>query len=390
VDQCIAGRAESLKERTIGIEVFGRQPYYDTSTDAIVRVTASDVRKRLKQHYDRRGAISGYQIELPSGSYVPQISWHGTPASLTKAKIESERHDGGLTLGATSSAPTKTRWHWAITVAILTVLNALAWFVTWNHVRGPHQIAVLPWSTFWSSSRPLLVVTSDPNIAEIQGFTGGQITLSDYANRNYIPHPEKLDPDQLHFCRDVLRGDKASTVDTPIVANVAQMAQIASKKVTVRGARTLQLADLEMDSNYILLGSPRSNPWVNIYNDRLDFRFEFDPKTGREVIHNVHPRPAEPASYVATAAGWQTGQSYAIIAFVKNPDQGGDALVLAGENGEGTKAAGKFVSDLPALKRGLASCGVPQAANQHFEILLRLNTLAGSPSNVDTLACHTF
>jgi hypothetical protein len=234
------------------------------------------------------------------------------------------------------------------------------------------------------------VVTSDPNIAEIQGFTGGQITLSDYANRNYILHPEKLDPDQLHFCRDVLRGNKASTVDTPIVANVAQMAQIASKKMTVRGARTLQLADLEMDSNYILLGSPRSNPWVNIYNDRLDFRFEFDPKTGREVIHNVHPRPGEPASYVATAPGWQTGQSYAIIAFVKNPDQGGDALVLAGENGEGTEAAGKFVSDLLALKRTLASCGVPGAANQHFEILLRLNTLAGSPSNVDTLACHTF
>jgi hypothetical protein len=46
VDKAIAGHFDSLKERVIGIEVFGRSPSYDTGTDAIVRVTASDVRKR--------------------------------------------------------------------------------------------------------------------------------------------------------------------------------------------------------------------------------------------------------------------------------------------------------------------------------------------------------
>src|ERR1700721_4313723 len=51
VDQAIAGHFESLKERVIGVELFGRSPSYDTGDDAIVRVTASDVRKRLLQHY---------------------------------------------------------------------------------------------------------------------------------------------------------------------------------------------------------------------------------------------------------------------------------------------------------------------------------------------------
>lgn len=50
VEQSIAGNFESLKERSIGIELFGRAPTYDTGEDAIVRVTASDVRKRLLQH----------------------------------------------------------------------------------------------------------------------------------------------------------------------------------------------------------------------------------------------------------------------------------------------------------------------------------------------------
>ena len=72
VEQAIEGHLDALKERVIGVELFGRSPTYDTSEDAIVRVTASDVRKRLLQHYGRYGAASsGLRIALPLGSYVP-------------------------------------------------------------------------------------------------------------------------------------------------------------------------------------------------------------------------------------------------------------------------------------------------------------------------------
>src|SRR6202453_3630460 len=73
VEQSIAGSFESLKERAIGIELFGRSPSYDTGEDAIVRVTASDVRNRLLQHYGKDGASSEFRISLPLGSYVPEI-----------------------------------------------------------------------------------------------------------------------------------------------------------------------------------------------------------------------------------------------------------------------------------------------------------------------------
>src|ERR1700733_10943033 len=75
VDQAIAGHFESLKERVIGIELFGRSPSYDTGEDAIVRVTASDVRKRLLQHYGQYGSASPFRISLPLGSYVPEVRW---------------------------------------------------------------------------------------------------------------------------------------------------------------------------------------------------------------------------------------------------------------------------------------------------------------------------
>ncbi len=248
---------------------------------------------------------------------------------------------------------------------------------------------MLPWSALFRSARPTKLITSDPNIAEIQGFTGGQISLSDYANHRYIPDPRALTPEQLRFCTVILRGDKASVVDTPIAAMVAQFAQANGGKITIMGARDSHLSDLQTDDNLVLLGSPRSNPWVGFFNDHLDFRYEYDKTTGKEFIVNIRPHKGERPVYTETAPGWATGESYAIIAFIENPDEPGQVLLLSGENGEGTEATGRLVSDLPRLAATLKQCGIaPGGPARHFEVLLHLNTLAGLPNNIDVVACH--
>src|SRR5579863_269984 len=73
VKKALSGQFDSLKERIIGVELFGRDPSYDTGGDSIVRVTASDVRRRLLQHYGRDGASSSIRISLPTGSYIPRL-----------------------------------------------------------------------------------------------------------------------------------------------------------------------------------------------------------------------------------------------------------------------------------------------------------------------------
>ena len=96
------------------------------------------------------------------------------------------------------------------------------------------------------------------------------------------------------------------------------------------------------------------------------------------------------SAYIPTAEGWATGRSYAIVAFVQNPDQTGQVLLIAGANGEGTAAAGKLVTDLPRLSAELARCDIrANRGVQHFELLLELNTLAGSPNGMNVVACHT-
>ena len=386
---------DALKERAIGIEVFGRPPGYDTSADAIVRVTASDVRKRLSQHYGHPGMATEYRISLPAGSYIPQFVREPRPHPEQQllSTIGVRLQENGQE--ARSIAPPTSRRQvdhvrFVLAAALISALSFAAFLVAWNHQHRPVSLSVLPWSVIFGSSRPTQIITSDPNIAEIQGFTGGQISLSDYANHRYIPDPSRLTPEQLRFCTVILRGDKTSVVDTPIAIAVAQLAQATSSKVTARGARNVQFQDMKSDANFVLLGSPRTNPWSNLYNDRLDFRFEYDPTTGKEVIRNVHPHPGEPPAYVETAPGWATGQSYAIVAFLKNLEESSQVLFIAGQTAEGTEAAGKLVTDLPRLDATLKKCSVRTPGAEHFEVLVRLNTLAGSSSDVDVLNCRVF
>jgi TolB-like protein/tetratricopeptide (TPR) repeat protein len=71
VEHALKGEVDALKERMIGVEMFGRPVAYDTANDSVVRVKASEVRKKLAQYYSEQKKQPPVRIELPRGSYVP-------------------------------------------------------------------------------------------------------------------------------------------------------------------------------------------------------------------------------------------------------------------------------------------------------------------------------
>src|SRR5512141_2380129 len=74
VEHSLVGSDDSLRERVIGIEVFGRAPSYDTSEDPVVRLRAADIRKRLAQYYQAQNGLPGpWKIDIPTGSYKAQF-----------------------------------------------------------------------------------------------------------------------------------------------------------------------------------------------------------------------------------------------------------------------------------------------------------------------------
>jgi hypothetical protein len=73
VEQELSGASSELKERTIAIDVFGKDPYYDPAADPVVRISAGEVRKRLAQYYQEVADPAQLRIELPVGSYRPEF-----------------------------------------------------------------------------------------------------------------------------------------------------------------------------------------------------------------------------------------------------------------------------------------------------------------------------
>jgi hypothetical protein len=57
-----------IHEQEIGHKVFGRGPDYDTNADNVVRVTASQVRKKLEQYFSLEGASEPVVLEIPKGA----------------------------------------------------------------------------------------------------------------------------------------------------------------------------------------------------------------------------------------------------------------------------------------------------------------------------------
>jgi TolB-like protein/Tfp pilus assembly protein PilF len=82
VDQTLEGRGGDLKEAVIGVEVFGREPGYDSKSDSVVRTQARRVREKLNEYYSTAGQADPIRIAIPKGGYIPEFQ---TVAKLAEA-----------------------------------------------------------------------------------------------------------------------------------------------------------------------------------------------------------------------------------------------------------------------------------------------------------------
>jgi hypothetical protein len=402
VDSALAGHFDELKERTLGTKIFGREPSYNTADDAIVRVTACDVRKRLLHFYTDFDPHSQFRIELPLGSYIPEfrktspvLSAVGhidmpaetAPASLVVDEPKDEDEPKyAIPRRILIRAIVTTAAGLAICAAFWLGLRAIASLGD----KSPER--QLPWSAIIPPNRHTHIIFCDPEIVSIQKLSARTVTLSDYANQRYWPNPDAMTP-EIKWLADsaTFRGVNVPSVDATIALQIAGLGfQRSAHDIETQTARAVRLADFKTEDSFVLLGSPRSNPWVQLFQNQLDLTFEFDETRKSEFIRNRRPLNGESPEYIPTAAGWDTGQAYGIIALVGNPNQTGQVLILAGSNAEATEAAGKMATNTKLLAQTLRNHGIdPKGPPRHFEILLQVSTMAGSSNTFDVIAFHS-
>jgi hypothetical protein len=83
-EKYFGGETDKLHEYGIATEVFGRsKSTFNAGEDAIVRVEAHRLRKRLKEYYENEGKDHPIQLSIPSGTYIPVFTRR--PASAETA-----------------------------------------------------------------------------------------------------------------------------------------------------------------------------------------------------------------------------------------------------------------------------------------------------------------
>jgi hypothetical protein len=394
VEKALTGHFEDLKERVLGVELFGREASYNTGEDAIVRVTASDVRRRLQRYYSEIEKDAKLRLDIPVGSYIPEFRWtveeEVAPAVEEPAAELIAEPEEIYPAAVTNGAGRKWRWppptaFYAAGAFLFGVLGSglLSQFV--NNRRAPET---LPWTFLAQSGRRLQIVVSDPDLSKMQALGEYNLSLSDYANRRYLPADLSVSPDLNRVLR-FFRGTSMGTVEVTAALGISKHVFPQTQQVTILPARGVQLKDFQTDDNFVLLGSPRSNPWVSLFQDQLDFQFYYDTEAANEFVRNQKPLKGEPSIYRPSARGWGTGDAFGLISFIANPNQSGHVLLIAGSSAEATEAAGRFVLERDAMMAILQKNGIlPGSGIISFQLLLQVTTMAGSPNSFTPISFH--
>ncbi|MGJ5819478.1 hypothetical protein [Paludibaculum fermentans] len=376
VENALSGGLERLKERTIGIEIFGRDASYDTGQDAIVRVSANSVRKRLQAYYARVPNGSSIRIVLPAGTYAPEFQRVVEPAEAASAVPATVPM---ATRPASSNTPM------LIALAALLAVCAALGYQNWrlrSTVAAPPRLDILPWSALANRTDTGIVLT-DANFTLHKSFNHREMTLAEYSSLDWLYELKAQAPAMLP-----LSGVPYTSVASAVTAaKIGILLDHAGASSFVRSARSMQVDDFKEDRAMVLLGSAPSNPWAELVNDNLNFHVSVDVARGIQLVLNRAPRPGEAASYVPTAQNQAAGIAYAVVALLPNLANKGPILLIAGTNANATQAAGEFLTDLPLLRAELRQRNIqPGVKVRKLELLLRVDCMNSGASRTEVIA----
>jgi hypothetical protein len=381
--------AAIIKEYEVGCNALGRKPDFNPNEDNIVRVQISHLRKRLDEYFAADGKDEPLIITIPKGAYLPRFAARPEVVAPdpSPAKVDS------VPLAAVARLrPTA----WILLLSISTCLLAVACLYLVLHLPAARSNQALVsdrarqdpfWSRFFGSGQPAAIVVADSCLVILQDVLHTNLSLETYLSRQY---PEKLlnavpDRDLRSALQLIASRQYTSLADLTIASKLVDLSgEFGPNRAPIRFSRHLNIRDFKTE-NFVLIGSRRAVPWVQLFEPQLNFSFEEDVATHRFHLRNKRPKPGEPATYVPTESGGSS-ETYAEIAILPNLENSGAVLILAGITMESSEAAGELVSG-KGFSQQLARMLGPQAVrDRYFEIVLKTKAVAGAARSSQIVA----
>lgn len=408
-EQVLSGSCFEIHEQEIGSRLFGRPANYDTNQDNIVRVNATELRKRIETYFAGEGSAESTVLEIPRGSYLPVFRRRSNlTIPLVPLTVDSPLADQSPSPPVsapisplisevrqqTAEGPARRRWlPLAFFSAVTLVLGCACLFlfhqnrVLRRSLYGWQDKPALTafWPQFLNSTQQTDIVLADTSFALIEDISRKPIPLSDYLDSSYA---RSLSPDLSVDRRedlDLISSRNNGSFGDFRAASKIMALDLASQKFHLSFARKYS-ADAMKQHNVILIGSRKSNPWVDLFRDRLNFDIGYDPKLRHDFIRNRSPRPGEqPVYFVATDA---YAPRYGVVAFLPNPSNTAEALIVEGTDSEATEAAGEFLTAEKSLALFRQKAHLEKFS--YFEVLLSATQLSGTSFNAEIVAWRTY
>jgi hypothetical protein len=370
IQEELEGRGDQLKERTLGIEVFGRPAGYDTTSDPIVRVTAAEIRKRIAQYYQDSDSPDELRISLPPGSYVPHFEWPHSASSLLSPTTSVSLNEFSSTPHAPESITQAPAAHPSA--------RSRAW---WSVLASVLLIAVATGSAFWLSARPS---TLDKFWAPIFG-SNEPIALcfpqSMFTGQTLL---DASTPTQVRHLDEHMRGVVLD--DLQPLMSVSGLLEMRHRHYTLLGEDTATLTDLRQGPT-IFLGAFDNNWTLRMTRD-LRYRFGNDPNMTHFWIEDTQSH--NQLRWSIDREVQQTTHNYrdyAIVARFRDANTGKLAIIAAGIARGGTVAAGEFLTQSGEMEANKAR--LPKDWDQkNMEIVLSTEIIDGISSPPKVVATY--
>jgi hypothetical protein len=410
--RALEGGCEQIREQEIGTQVFGRPAGYDTSVDNIVRVNATELRKRIDAFFETQGIHEPLLMEIPRGSYIPVFRYRPVESTIVSgAEIpalvrEPESRpaiDVPPQLPALPAPPAGRQWPWiagTIAAGLAILMLSVMCLRLASENRNLHK-RLYPWkyqpavSAFWTGflgANPTTdVVLSDSAFGIFQTISKRTFSLQEYLNGSYENQVQQqnLDPRVHSMLAMLARRTLISRGEFNMAQHLEDLDPLKTQ-IHMYFARSYSQS-LFKRHNVLLFGTRLSNPWIQIFESRLVFAVQGDPNVDnpaaaaapRLIVNHRSPAAREQATIAASSPA-----GYCTVAYLPNLEHTGRVLLIEGATPEAADGCGEFLLSEPGmedLEKKLGTRTFP-----YFQVLVRTSQAIDTPATAAIVAARAY
>jgi hypothetical protein len=338
-EKSLSGDADSLKEYTVGLDVFQKPDSYDPRQESVVRMHMARLRQKLGEYYRTEGLEDPVIVDLPKGAF--KVTFEPRPIV-----IEPELQPESATSSPVASPASKRTFVLLAGLLIAAIACATYFGVRLSQTQRKESLA-LPttwtpelrelWAPLLSPDRPLVVCLATQEASNLTGLST--------ANGAFL---------------------------------LGQFLADRKQNVYLTGSDELSMPEISM-GNVVFLGPMTASRQLKALPVHEELTLEANG------IRNLHPAKGE-AAFFSDPHGkaGDIQESYALITHAPGVNAKGDVLYLSGNHISSVTAGVEAFTDPVLARKMVTGMRKPDGKlPRYYQVVLKVRSMDDTPLEIE-------